>query len=71
MSGIRSDNEGCLDELKKMPYPTEVVNWLETFDSSTGSYDVALSEAVLDELAFNYPTMEPMPTSDQKWFCFE
>ncbi|KAI0959092.1 hypothetical protein AcW1_004023 [Taiwanofungus camphoratus] len=73
MSGNRSDNKEYLDELKKMPYPTEVqvVNWLETFDSSIGSYDVALSEAVLDKLAFDYSTREPMPTSGQKWFCFE
>ena len=32
--------------------PTRVINWLETFDTSTGSYDRALTETVLEAIAF-------------------
>jgi len=32
--------------------PTKVVNWLETFDKSTGWYDRGLTETVLEAIAF-------------------
>jgi hypothetical protein len=32
--------------------PTDVVNWLETFDKSTGWYDRGLTETVLEAIAF-------------------
>lgn len=65
MSGRRSDAKAELDELGLMPYPTPVVDWLETFDTSSASYDRALSEAVLDSLAFTFPQ------SEVKWWCIE
>ncbi|KIJ33672.1 hypothetical protein M422DRAFT_182968 [Sphaerobolus stellatus SS14] len=37
----------------KKGLPTDVINWLETFGNSTSSFDRALSEAVLDSMAFN------------------
>ncbi|KAI0951722.1 hypothetical protein AcV7_007740 [Taiwanofungus camphoratus] len=67
MSGNRTDTEDFLDELKKLPYPTEVVNWLETFDRSTGWYDQALTETVLESMAFAFPTQDGADTI--KWFC--
>ncbi|TEB18099.1 FAD/NAD(P)-binding domain-containing protein [Coprinellus micaceus] len=32
--------------------PTSVINWLETFDKSSGWYDRALTETVLEQIAF-------------------
>ncbi|KZT10365.1 amine oxidase [Laetiporus sulphureus 93-53] len=65
MSGNREDTKSELDRLNMMPYPISVVNWLETFDKSTGSFDKALSEAVLDSLAFAFPV------KDIKWYCID
>ncbi|KAF9457573.1 hypothetical protein BDZ94DRAFT_1272826, partial [Collybia nuda] len=50
--------------------PTDVVNWLETFDKSTGWYDRALSETVLEAIAFSWQRPGPLlpPT---KWFCID
>lgn len=66
MSGNRSDMQPDLDLLNEMPYPTSVVNWLETFDTSTGSYDEALSETVMDAVAFSFPGQGPI-----SWKCVE
>ncbi|KAF8867943.1 hypothetical protein BD779DRAFT_1684991, partial [Infundibulicybe gibba] len=46
--------------------PTNVVNWCETFDTSTGSYDRAFSEMVLDAMAF--ATDQSTPVS---WKCLD
>ena len=56
MAGNRSDKDRYddLDRLNLMPYPLEVVNWCETFDKSSGWYDRALSETVLEALAFSW-----------------
>lgn len=35
-------------------YPTQVVDYLETFDSATTLYDCALMESVMDSLDFDY-----------------
>ncbi|KAG1751233.1 hypothetical protein EDB19DRAFT_1676233 [Suillus lakei] len=49
--------------------PTDVVNWCETFDKSTGWYDRALSETVLEAVAFGWhPGPNPPPT---QWFCID
>lgn len=45
--------------------PTSVINWMETFDSGTGSYDRALTEMVLDAFAFG--VVGPKPD----WYCIE
>lgn len=42
----------------------QVTDWLETFDTGTGLYDRALTEAVLDSLDFNYG-------DGVKWHCVE
>ncbi|KZT70525.1 amine oxidase [Daedalea quercina L-15889] len=67
MSGNRSDTQprDQLDRLNLMPYPTPVVDWLETFDKSTAWYDRALSETVLESLAFAFPQPEV------KWWCID
>ena len=47
------------------PLSVDVVNWMETFDNSTGAYDRALSETVLEAIAFGWH-----PTSTEtKWWC--
>ena len=55
--------------LPDKPLPTDVINWCETFDKSTGWYDRALSETVLEAVAFGWsPGRNPPPTP---WFCIE
>lgn len=50
------------------PLPTDVINWIETFDTSTGGFDRALSEAVLEAMAFGWhPDGENAPRTD--WYC--
>jgi hypothetical protein len=47
--------------------PTSVIDWLETFDKSSGWYDRAFSETVLEAIAFGTaPEMEP-----PEWYCIE
>lgn len=48
--------------LPRTSLSTNVINWCETFDNSTGSYDRALTESVLDALAF--------ASEDVEWKCF-
>lgn len=49
---------------------TDVVNWVETFDKSTGWYDRALSETVLEAIAFGWsPSTNPLNTTP--WWCIE
>ena len=46
-----------LPTLTKIPYQslsTDVANWCETFDKSTGWYDRALSETVLESITFGW-----------------
>jgi monoamine oxidase len=51
------------------PLPTDVVNWCETFDKSSGWYDRALTETVLEDVAFGWqPGPDPPPT---QWFCID
>ncbi|KAG2356587.1 hypothetical protein BDR07DRAFT_1422808 [Suillus spraguei] len=56
-------------KLPPMHLATNVINWCETFDNSTGSYDRSLTESVLDSLAF--ATAGPDPTEDVEWKCFK
>lgn len=66
-------------QLKYIPSPslglpnkslsTDVVNWCETFDKSTGWYDRALTETVLEAVAFGWhPGPNAPPT---QWFCID
>ena len=41
-------------KIPNAPLPTDVVNWCETFDGSTGAYDRAFSEKVLGAIAFGW-----------------
>lgn len=46
------------------------VNWMETFDNSTGAYDRALTEVVLEAVAFGWKP--PAETHEgTKWWCIE
>ena len=55
--------------IQKKPLPTDVVNWCETFDKSTGWYDRAFTETVLEAIAFGWQP-GPNPPATQ-WFCIE
>lgn len=46
---------------------TDIVNWVETIEDSTGSYDRALSETVLDAIAFGWTPSE----AKVNWWCIE
>ncbi|KAG1822477.1 uncharacterized protein BJ212DRAFT_1328096 [Suillus subaureus] len=48
---------------------TNVINWCETFDDSTGSYDRSLTEAVLLSLAL--ARVESPTFGDVEWKCFK
>lgn len=56
-----------LQAVKK--FPSSVVNILETFNGSTGGYDLGLVEAVLGDLAFNWLGGED--SKSVEWFCIE
>ncbi|KAG1811842.1 flavin-containing amine oxidoreductase-domain containing protein [Suillus subaureus] len=56
-------------ELPPMHLATSVINWCETFDNSTGSYDRGLTEAVLESLAFAKAGSEII--GDVEWKCFK
>ena len=44
--------------------------WVEAHDKSTGWYDRALSETVLEAIAFGWsPSTNPMETT--RWWCIE
>ncbi|KAJ3551652.1 hypothetical protein NM688_g4583 [Phlebia brevispora] len=49
------------------PFPRNVVDWMELFNSSTNTYDYGLSDMVLEHLAFSWPG----PKRDPEWFCVE
>ena len=47
----------------------DVVNWMETFDDSTGAYDRAFSEIVLETIAFGW---NPQGNdNDTEWYCVQ
>ena len=50
------------------PYPSSTIHWCETMDGSTGRYDSALTEAVLQSLAFQWVDDDP---SKLEWKCIE
>ncbi|KAG2151158.1 flavin-containing amine oxidoreductase-domain containing protein [Suillus bovinus] len=52
-------------KLPPMHLSTNVINWCETFEDSTGSYDRALTEAVLESLAF-----AKADSGIVEWKCF-
>jgi monoamine oxidase len=56
-------------ELPPMHLTNNVINWCETFDNSTGSYDRGLTETVLESLAFAKSGSEII--GDVEWKCFK
>lgn len=56
--------------IEKFNLSTADIHYMETFDKSTGWYDRALTESVIESLAFEWPTNN---SSDPNagWFCFE
>jgi hypothetical protein len=63
--------------LKKEKYPFFAINWLERMNTGTGLFDMAFSEMVLDDLAFDYPAGALVkygaeaPEMDWKWWCLK
>ncbi|KAJ7207139.1 hypothetical protein GGX14DRAFT_567704 [Mycena pura] len=56
--------------IPKTSLPVDVVNWLETFDMSTGWYDRAFTETVLEAVAFGWdPSSDPLVRTP--WFCID
>ncbi|KAG0704662.1 hypothetical protein DFH29DRAFT_848626 [Suillus ampliporus] len=53
--------------LSPMHLDTNVINWCETFDKSTGWYDRSLTESVFEALAFAKAGSE----RDVEWKCFK
>ena len=52
------------------PLTSDVINWVETLDSGTGWYDRALSETVLESIAFGWKPSAG-PTTKTDWYCIE
>ncbi|KAG0694126.1 hypothetical protein DFH29DRAFT_859812 [Suillus ampliporus] len=55
-------------ELPPMHLATNVINWCETFDKSTGWYDRGITETVLEALAF--AKVGSQTFGDVEWKCF-
>ena len=55
--------------IPKKPLSTDVINWCETYERSTGTYDCALSERVLDAIASGWQP-GPKPRVVQ-WYCIK
>jgi hypothetical protein len=53
--------------LENQGLSSSAINYCETLDKSTGWYDRALTETVLESLAFEWPGGGP----SIKWYCFE
>jgi len=70
MSTVYKPSKKLLDRGMPNQYlPTDIVNWCETFDKSTGWYDRSLAETVLEAIAFGY---NPVPNPPEtKWFCID
>jgi len=52
-------------ELTPKPYPSHVIDWMETRNAGTGAFEWAFSEDILDSLEFNDPTKKV------QWWCLE
>lgn len=62
----RYDQHTMRTYLQQQGLPSEVINVLETFDTSTGGYDHALVETVCESLAFSW-----VGNTSPEYFCFE
>jgi hypothetical protein len=52
----------------KLRYDTPTIDWLESMDKSSGWYDRALAETVLESIAFGVTSD---PNVKTKWYCLE
>ncbi|KDQ16657.1 hypothetical protein BOTBODRAFT_237068 [Botryobasidium botryosum FD-172 SS1] len=62
------------DPIQKEAYPQAAINWLERMNGGTGAFDMAFSQMVLGDLAFNSPLSAVLDHGDdlkQQWFCIE
>lgn len=50
-----------------VPYPVEIVDYMETVNSYTGIYDLSFIEYLLDNYSFNTPHSQ----QDNEWYAFE
>ncbi|KAG9125255.1 hypothetical protein FRC07_008382, partial [Ceratobasidium sp. 392] len=77
MSSDEWSTRGYMTLSSQATYSDDVVSYLETFNSSTGLYDCALTESVMDALDFDYtpPQLPPPPPTKQPynppplWYC--
>ncbi|KZV60672.1 FAD/NAD(P)-binding domain-containing protein [Peniophora sp. CONT] len=56
------------------PLSNDMVNWCETFESSTGSFDRAFTELVLESIAFGWKPKDPCQDDkkdDTEWYCID
>ena len=60
---------GPEDGGQEIGLPDDVINWCESMDKSTGWYDRAFSETVLEAMAFG-ASSKPEPI-DPEWKCLE
>ncbi|KAA1477082.1 FAD/NAD(P)-binding domain-containing protein [Dentipellis sp. KUC8613] len=67
-------------QTEREPYPEPVIQWIETFESATGSFNRAFTETVIDSLDFDWPWRQihwhpyhwfPPPHRTTKWFCID
>ncbi|KAA1477068.1 hypothetical protein DENSPDRAFT_786135 [Dentipellis sp. KUC8613] len=70
-SYMRSGKDGKPEDALP-PFPESVAHWLETFEASTGNFNLAFVESVLDSLDFDwpFPTTCPGPT-EYPWVCID
>ncbi|VDC00494.1 unnamed protein product [Peniophora sp. CBMAI 1063] len=54
--------------LPDKPLPLDVIAWCETFEDSSGAYDRALSEIVLDSIDFGW---SENPRKSAKWYLID
>ncbi|CUS12591.1 unnamed protein product [Tuber aestivum] len=53
-------------------YPFSVIDWMETMDTSTLTYDLAFSETIIDSIDFDYPAgPNDPPGTITKWACVD
>jgi hypothetical protein len=63
---MEADDFSVRSYLRHQGWKQEEINWIETMQASSGTFDRALSEEVLDSMAFDYPKGNPV-----SWYCIE
>jgi monoamine oxidase len=60
-------NEDDVKNVKRTTYDFYSIQWLETLDTSSGLFDQAFSESVIDSFDFDNPN----PSGHVSWFCVD